>query len=206
MNLRPLPPQGSALPSCATSRYIHIQLSLVAHYVLPLRKTCHRQLFLRQSQAAPRPDIFYTLFCFHFCSLAALPHCVRGATRPLLKRFTEPFSSAECHVPIFLVHSTSVSLDQAASSPKNSYKLFLLGRASRYFLYIILFSFLQLGSFTSLRSGRYQTSPQKVHRTFLVGRVPRPDTLVSILIYHLFTKKSSIFIYSKLILLDLSIT
>ena len=58
LNLRPLPPQGSTLPSCATSRYYLFMLgrlfTLGSYATNFLSQTILNRLFGR----VPRPDIF----------------------------------------------------------------------------------------------------------------------------------------------------
>ena len=49
LNLRPLPPQGSTLPSCATSRFLVIQFSTLCGLLsklLPLEKSSKVRIFL----------------------------------------------------------------------------------------------------------------------------------------------------------------
>ena len=55
LNLRPLPPQGSALPSCATSRLVFRNLTPLGSAT---SQTTILNRFSRQSQAALRPDWF----------------------------------------------------------------------------------------------------------------------------------------------------
>lgn len=69
LNLRPLPPQGSTLPSCATSRFRHLY-RVVFSWLLALNGSTGKAQRLDRSPSArnplPRPDFIKFSFNYYF--------------------------------------------------------------------------------------------------------------------------------------------
>ena len=111
LNLRPLPPQGSTLPSCATSRFF-----LFNFQTQTLGPSCFLSL--------GRYSIFLTRQSIPIFKKTQNFRFVWHAT-PLLEMFTEHFSSAECHVPIFLFNFQTQTLGPSCFLSLGRYSIFL---------------------------------------------------------------------------------